>query len=238
MKMASSSICIFAAMILVLCMAQDVASFVPIASGSMGMRKISCDQKRERCDLSMSSSELPSAEAVTMDDVYKYGSERGTTLSLSTLGPGYRAVARASHDESLVLGYIEGFVRPGGKILHVDKMEVFRPSLKKAQHQNPTVFTGEVSAKVGMALGLLVFLHAKQQGCKDAEFLAIDDEAFQHKRLVRYFTRNGFTVYRYVGDDFKDVPDRLVWGGCGTLMGGTITHLISLWTDNLFRTKK
>ena len=37
----------------------------------------------------------------------------GVDLSISTLGPGYRAVARASHDPEQILGYCEGFIRPG-----------------------------------------------------------------------------------------------------------------------------
>ena len=63
-----------------------------------------------------------------------------------------------------------------------------------------------------------------------AEFLAIDDEEFQHKRLVRYYRRVGFRVVKYVGDDFQDIPARLVWGGCGTLMEENIDVLIQKWS--------
>ena len=64
-----------------------------------------------------------------------------------------------------------------------------------------------------------------------AEFLAIDDEDFQHKRLVRYYRYAGFEVVKYVGDDPKDIPDRLVWGGCGTLMKQDIPALMGRWTE-------
>merc|ERR1712232_1475089 len=64
-----------------------------------------------------------------------------------------------------------------------------------------------------------------------AEFLAIDDEAFQHKRLVRYYKYAGFEVVKYVGDDFQDMPDRLIWGGCGTLMKQDISILMAKWTS-------
>jgi hypothetical protein len=70
---------------------------------------------------------------------------------------------------------------------------------------------------------------AKEKGCSIAEFLAIDDEEFQHKRLVRYYKRVGFQVVKYVGDDLQDVPARMVWGGCGTLMKEEIDVLIQKW---------
>jgi hypothetical protein len=72
-----------------------------------------------------------------------------------------------------------------------------------------------------------------ENGCNMAEFLAIDDEEFQHKRLVRYYKRVGFNVVKYVGEGFKDVPDRLIWGGCGTLMKEEIDILIRKWADLL-----
>ena len=70
-----------------------------------------------------------------------------------------------------------------------------------------------------------------ENGCKKAEFLAIDDEEKQHKRLVRYYRQVGFNVVKYVGDGFKDIPDRLIWGGAGTLMDGTIDEFCHKWTN-------
>jgi hypothetical protein len=51
--------------------------------------------------------------ARTEKKIVEYAKGVGVDLSLSTLGPGYRAVARASHDPEQILGYCEGFVRPG-----------------------------------------------------------------------------------------------------------------------------
>jgi len=72
-----------------------------------------------------------------------------------------------------------------------------------------------------------------EKGCTVAEFLAIDDEDFQHRRLVRYYSRSGFQVVKYVGDDFQDIPARMVWGGCGTLMKANILELLPFWTTLL-----
>jgi len=74
---------------------------------------------------------------------------------------------------------------------------------------------------------------AQEKGCTIAEFLAIDDEDFQHKRLVRYYRRVGFQVVKYVGEEVQDIPDRLVWGGCGTLMKEDISVLIRKWAGLL-----
>lgn len=166
----------------------------------------------------------------TVDDIISYAEKGGVTLSISTLGPGYRAVARASHNETLVIGYCEGFIRPGNNILHMDKMEVFKKSLARCRGENRENFEGGGTVfGVGLLLGCVCLAHGKDKGCSLAEFLAIDDGEKQHKRLVRHYKRLGLNVIRYVGDDLKSIPDRLVWGGCGTLMNENIDTLLEKW---------
>ena len=129
------------------------------------------------------------------------------------------------------MGYVEGFVRPGSRLLHLDKMEVFRKITKQARAENPDEFKGGGTVLgVGLLLGYLCLLHGQEQGCTTAEFLAIDDEDFQHKRLVRYYRQAGFDLIKYVGDDLASIPDRLVWGGCGTLLRKDIPFLLQKWT--------
>ncbi|KAG7356745.1 hypothetical protein IV203_001431 [Nitzschia inconspicua] len=174
-----------------------------------------------------------------MDQLDDYADSVGVVLTWSTLGPGYRAVARAAHNESLILGYVEGFIRPAGQILHLDKMEIFQPQLQKARSEAPGCFDfGGVGIGLGVLMGYRCLWHGQQQGCSIAEFLAIDDEAFQHKRLVRYYQQAGFQIVKYVGDDFRDIPDRMVWGGCGTLMREDINLLTTKWTRLLSLMKK
>lgn len=201
----------------------------------------------------------------TLQDLEEYAAQEGVMLSLTTLGPGYRSVARTKrlngnsngdeieHDQ-LVLGYVEGFQRPAGTILHLDKMEVFQPILQRARRQfaasqsskrqdgcgsggadgdsgnDSTLYLGGISFGVGLLMGYQCLLHGRQRGCTTAEFLAIDDAPQQHRRLVRYYQRVGFQVIRYVGGDWKDVPDRLVWGGCGTLMREELDVLMPKWS--------
>jgi hypothetical protein len=77
---------------------------------------------------------------------------------------------------------------------------------------------------------LLCLPEGLDKGCETVEFLAIDDEDHQHTRLVRHYKRLGLQVVRYVGDDFRSIPDRLIWGGRGTLMNGEIKSVLRKWT--------
>lgn len=185
---------------------------------------------------SLSKEEDRAINVATSEQLAEYAESVGVTLSLSTLGPGYRAVARASHDPSQILGYCEGFIRPSGKILHVDKLEVWKKALERAKKENPVGFQngGQVFG-VSLLLGYITMLYGKENNCSTAEFLAIDDEDFQHKRLVRFFKRAGFESIRYVGDDVRSIPDRLVWGGCGTLMMCDIENILEKWNEILFK---
>ncbi|KAL3937143.1 MAG: hypothetical protein SGBAC_007681 [Bacillariaceae sp.] len=162
----------------------------------------------------------------TMEELEEQIAQCGFVVSFTTFGPGYRAVARAQFNESLVLGYVEGFVRPAGQILHLDKMEVFKKEVEKARREGGDFDFGGIGAAIGLLLGYRCMLHGLEKGCSIAEFLAIDDEEFQHKRLVKYYKQFGFKIVKYVGEDVQDIPDRLVWGGCGTLMREEIPVLL------------
>jgi hypothetical protein len=96
----------------------------------------------------------------TVEELESYSQDKGVVISFTTMGPGYRAVARAKHDESLILGYVEGFVRPTGRILHLDKMEVYKPMVQKAKRQVPDAFDfGGISFGVGLLMGYRCLLH-------------------------------------------------------------------------------
>lgn len=74
-----------------------------------------------------------------------------------------------------------------------------------------------------------------ENNCKIAEFLAIDDNDYQHKRLVRHYKRLGLNVIRYVGEDISNIPDRLIWGGVGTLMNAKIVTLLEKWSPTFLQ---
>jgi hypothetical protein len=182
---------------------------------------------------------------MTREQLEEYTSNQGVIIGLSTLGPGFRAVARAAHNTTLILGYVEGFVRPSGTIVHFDTMQVFRPIVQRCRRENPAFTGGGTNLGVGLWLGYLCLLHAVASSSSKttstnsmtAEFLAIHDADAQHARLVRYYTSAGFGVVKYVGDDWRDIPDRLVWGGCGTLLRQDVAVLLTKWTRLLSKSR-
>jgi hypothetical protein len=109
-------------------------------------------------------------------------------------------------------------------------MEVFRPIIKAARSSNPDFRGGGSPLGVGLLAGYLCALHGLDNGCHVAEFLAIDDSPTQHQKLVRLYRQSGFETVRYVGDGWRDIPDRLVWGGCGTLLRRDLEFLLVFWT--------
>ena len=70
------------------------------------------------------------------------------------------------------------------------------------------------------------------------EFLAIDDDDYTHKRLIKYYSMFGGKYVKYVGDDFQDIPDRMIWGGCGTLMDAEIDYLLPKWTTMMEKSRR
>ena len=87
---------------------------------------------------SVDGSTTTSLNVWTQSDLDDFAASQGVVLSLTTLGPGYRAIARSTQNETQILGYVEGFIRPTGSLLHLDKMEVFRPMVKRVRLENPS----------------------------------------------------------------------------------------------------
>ena len=62
--------------------------------------------------------------------------------------------------------------------------------------------------------------------CRKARLLAIRDDDRQHGRLVRYFRQRGFQPERDVAAAVWDLPLRMVWGGAGALMSGSVEQVL------------
>lgn len=175
---------------------------------------------------------------ISSEEIIEYASNEEVIISLSTFGPGYRAIARPKHNTTQILGYCSGFIRPGGKILHLDEMRVFKKALQIAREENPKFVGGGTVFGVGLLLGCLCFRYGIDNGCEIGEFLAIDDGVTQHTRLVRHYKRLGLKVIRYVGEDISNIPDRLIWGGCGTLMNNNLKETLRKYNYVFSRPKK
>lgn len=187
-----------------------------------------CHHNHQR--LGMSSTDDDTTAIADIEEITSFASKNGVELSFTTSGPGYRGVAFAKNDPENIMGYIEGFIRPSGKILHADKMEIFKSALFSARKEEEAFSGGGTFLGPGLLIACVCLLHGKESGCEKIEFLAIDDAEFQHKRLIRYYKTAGFSEVRYVGEELKDIPDRLVWGGCGTLMTESIDKILEKWT--------
>ena len=115
-------------------------------------------------------------------------------------------VARPRPDQPpLLLGELKGWAMPLAAGLQLDTMRVQGPA---TQGVGPLIW----AATFAWAL--------EATPCRRARLLAIRDAEQQHRRLVRYFQRLGFTATRELGAAPGDLPLRLVWGGSGLLMRG------------------
>lgn len=104
-----------------------------------------------------------------------------------------------------LLGELKGWALPTAAGLRLDTMRV----------------QGADTAAVGPLLWAATFAWALEATpCRSARFLAIRDDARQHRRLVRYFQRLGFEPVRELGAAAWDLPARTLWGGAGLLMRG------------------
>ena len=208
-------------------------------SAAFSSPRTSTTNRRLHQQLGMSStSDDATATIADIEEITTFASNNGVDLQFTTSGPGYRGVALAKNDPENILGYIEGFIRPGGKILHADKMEIFKSATNDARREEGSFSGGGTFLGPGLLIAFVCLLHGKESGCETTEFLAIDDAEFQHKRLIRYYKTAGFDEVRYVGEELKDIPDRLVWGGVGTLMREDIGKILIKWTKIIRGAKK
>ena len=212
--------------LLVCFFALAMSSVVEAFSPSQSVASKSCHNRL----MHLSSTSSDTSAIADIEEITNFASKNGVELSFTTAGPGYRGVAVSKNDPENILGYIEGFIRPGGKILHADKMEIFKSALNSARREEQAFSGGGTFLGPGLLIAFVCLLHGMENGCQMCEFLAIDDAEFQHKRLIRYYKTAGFQEVRYVGEELKDIPDRLVWGGCGTLMTERIDSILKKWT--------
>lgn len=124
------------------------------------------------------------------------------------------AQRRASQDDRngerlVLLGDLKAWALPTAEGLRVDTLQV------AGREQ------GEPDRGVGPLITAACFAWALEATpCRSARFLAIRDDARQHRRLVRYFQRLGFEPVRELGAAPWDLPARTLWGGAGLLMRG------------------
>jgi hypothetical protein len=151
----------------------------------------------------------------TLAELEAWGAARGLLLRLQQSGPavlrGLRVgVARFGPGGGpQLLGELKGWAIPLPGGLHLDTLRIQVPRGEPA------------AALVGPLIWAATFTWALEHTpCRRAELLAIRDDEYQHRRLVRYFRRLGFEPVRELGAGALDLPQRLIWGGSGLLMRG------------------
>ena len=110
-----------------------------------------------------------------------------------------------------LLGEMKGWAYNAEKGLQLDTMRVI-PSR--------SVGVGDLIWAATMAWTL------ENTPCRQARLLAIRDDERQHRRLKRYFEQRGFNTVREVEAALWDLPLRMVWGGAGALMTGTVETVL------------
>ena len=110
-----------------------------------------------------------------------------------------------------LLGEMKGWAYNAEKGLQLDTMRVI-PSR--------SVGVGDLIWAATMAWTL------ENTPCRQARLLAIRDDERQHRRLKRYFEQRGFNSVREVEAALWDLPLRMIWGGAGALMTGTVETVL------------
>ena len=110
-----------------------------------------------------------------------------------------------------LLGEMKGWAYNAEKGLQLDTMRVI-PSR--------SVGVGDLIWAATMAWAL------ENTPCRQARILAIRDDERQHRRLKRYFEQRGFNTVREVESALWDLPLRMIWGGAGALMTGTVETVL------------
>ena len=107
--------------------------------------------------------------------------------------------ASGAGDGSLVLlADLKGWALPTAGGLRVDTLQV-------ASREQ-----GEKDVGAGPLITAACFAWALEATpCRSADFLAIRDDARQHRRLVRYFRRLGFEPVRELGAAIWDLPAKI-----------------------------
>lgn len=156
-------------------------------------------------------------------DLKKAAEIQGLCLEDRSFGPWISCeVAR----DGVRFGSAAGYVVPGLRRLHIDALWTTKIAQKRG---------ALLQANASKIMILYLLARATAAGAEDAYGLAIKDDEEQHRRLIQFGKRMGFSPVRKVGNRIQDVPDRLVWGGEGMLFRAKIDDLYRKWVPLLER---
>ncbi|KAJ8903609.1 hypothetical protein NDN08_004713 [Rhodosorus marinus] len=164
------------------------------------------------------------SEELTFEDLEGAAARRGFRISDRSAGP---LLAFDAFAEDKRIGFSTGYVVPGLKRLHIEGMKV---------GQNASKGGSLLDANAAKILVLCLIVRAAEMQAADIYGLAIKDEEEQHRRLSNYIQRmTGAVPVREVGGSLKDAPDRVVWGGEGTIFRASVSELLRKWAPIIHR---
>ena len=167
------------------------------------------------------------ADLISLSELEAVADRLGCKLQVNSVGPAYKlellwgsqvAKQLIGGDPSRpdLLGASDGFSQPTG-VVHLETIQLrrftgyWRRSWSRRYEEVPRLSR----QGLGLLLSVAVAAWIRERdpfGCKRAQLLAIYDSEEQHKTLVRYYRRLGFTTMREVGDDWRGAADRMVSG--------------------------
>lgn len=163
---------------------------------------------------------------LTPQQVCAAAARRGIVMEDTSTGPFIQFRAAWAGDGGHA-GAISGAMLPGRR-LHI---ESYRAAARVSN--GPLL-----RLSPGMLLFIAAIAKAHQRGCSAVYGLAIDDDPQQHERLVRYLEHFGGEKVRFVGESIRDIPDRLVYGGRGTIIRGDISAMLARGGHMIARTSR
>ena len=197
-----------------------------------------------------------SSDLITLAEVEAAAKRVGCEFSIKATGPAYRIELLWQEGKRLpapqvqtlgyndepppapeLLGYSSGFTQPDGTV-HLEAIEIRKFTgfwaRRKESGAKRYAAARKLNPGVLLAVGTCCWCREKSPfSVSKAELLCIKDDERQHRSLVRFYRRLGFSTLREIGSDIRSIADRIVWGGDGTLMDAEVESFARKWGDTI-----
>jgi len=181
------------------------------------------------------------AGLLTLAEVEDAAREVGCEIKINAVGPKFRLELLWEGGKALpapriqtlgyqddsppppeLLGYCDGFTQPSGAT-HLEAIEIRKYTgfwaRKKESGAKRYAATKPLQPGILLAYGTACWIREKGPFSNaKAQLLCIKDDERQQRSLIRFYRRLGFEKLREIGSGLQSVPDRIVWGGEGTVM--------------------
>lgn len=181
------------------------------------------------------------AALLTLAEVEDAAREVGCEIKINAVGPKFRLELLWEGGKALpapriqtlgyqddsppppeLLGYCDGFTQPSGAT-HLEAIEIRKYTgfwaRKKESGAKRYAATKPLQPGILLAHGTACWIREKGPFSNaKAQLLCIKDDERQQRPLIRFYRRLGFKTLREIGSGLQSVPDRIVWGGEGTVM--------------------